>query len=122
LVESKKNMGLLIEISLAEGDVVRALELLPQVASGHSYTGEVAKAAESEHPWEAIKLYQGMAEEAIALRQRKSYSYATSLLRHVRELYERAGDSAGWTKYYGALKNRYAHLPALQDELRKAGL
>jgi hypothetical protein len=44
------------------------------------------------------------------------------LLRLVGELYKRLGDGAGWTKYYGALKNRYGNLPALQDELRKAGL
>jgi uncharacterized Zn finger protein len=122
LVAQKKNGGLLIEIALDEGDVVRALELLPQVASERSYRGEIAKAAEPEHPHEAIKLYQGMAEEAIAFKQRKSYSYAASLLRHVKELYGRLGDGADWTKYYGALKNRYGHLPALQDELRKAGL
>jgi uncharacterized Zn finger protein len=122
MVAQKKDTGLLIEIALDEGDVVRALELLPQVASGRSYRGEVAKAAESEHPREAIKLYQGMAEEAVAVKQRKSYAYAASLLHHVGELYERVGDSTGWTKYYGAFKNRYAHLPALQDELRKAGL
>ncbi|TEB07964.1 SWIM zinc finger protein [Pelotomaculum schinkii] len=70
-VTQKKNGGLLIEIALDEGDVARALELLPQVVSGHSYKGEVAKAAESEHPREAIKLYQGMAEEAIAFKQTK---------------------------------------------------
>jgi uncharacterized Zn finger protein len=63
-----------------------------------------------------------MAEAAIAERQRKSYAHAAQLLCHVREIYKRLADSAGWTKYYSALKNRYAHLPALQDELRKAGL
>ncbi len=122
MVDGKKSKGLLIEIALYEDDVKRALELLPQIASGRSYRSEVAKAAESEYPHEAIKLYQVMAEEAIAERQRKSYSYAASLLRHAGELYRQVGDSAGWTKYYGALKNRYTHLPALQDELRKAGL
>lgn len=121
MIMQKKNNGLLIEIALDEGDVARALELLPQVASGR-YRGEVARAAESKHPHEAIELYQGMAEESIALKQRKNYAYAASLLRHVGELYVRLGDSAGWTRYLGALQYRYAHLPALQDELKKAGL
>lgn len=121
-IAQRKDGGLLIEIALDEGDVVRALELLPQVASGRRYRGEVARAAETGHPREAIRLYQELAEEAIALKQRKSYSHAAGLLRHVEGLYGRLGDSAGWTKYYGALKNRYAHLPALQDELGKVGL
>lgn len=122
MVAQKKDEGLLIKIALDEGDVVRALELLSLGASGRSYRGEVAKAAELEYPREAIKLYQEMAVEAITFKQRKSYSYAASLLRHVGEIYVQLGDSTGWNKYYHALKNRYAHLPALQDELKKAGL
>jgi len=123
IIAQNNHTGLLIEIALDEGDVVRALQLLPQVSPGRSYMrGEVAKAAQADYPREAIRLYQEMAEEAIAIRQRKSYSHAASLLRLVGELYKRLGDGAGWTKYYGALKNRYGNLPALQDELRKAGL
>ncbi len=121
LVESKKNVGLLIEITLDEDDVMRALKLLPNMSST-SYWGQVARAAESKYPEEAVKLYQGMAEQTITLRQRKHYAHAANLLGHVRDLYERLGDSAGWTNFFGSLKNKYAHLPALQDELKKAGL
>ena len=117
-----KNAGLLVEIALDEGDVARALELLPQVAPARSYRREVAEAAEAKYPREAIKLYQEMAETAIAEKQRKGYAYAARLLRRMKELHERLGDSAGWTTNYSALKNRYANLPALQDELRKAAL
>ena len=123
IIAQNNHTGLLIEIALDEGDVVRALQLLPQVSPGRSHMrGEVAKAAEADYPQEAIRLYQEMAEEAIAIRQRKSYSHAASLLRLVGELYKRLGEGAGWTKYYSTLKNRYANLPALQDELRKSGL
>ncbi|HHW39731.1 MAG TPA: hypothetical protein GXX19_01010 [Syntrophomonadaceae bacterium] len=63
-----------------------------------------------------------MAEAAIALRQRKHYSYAAGLLSRVKNLYNRLGEQADWKNYITALKDKYARFPALHEELRKAGL
>ncbi len=120
----KKQAGILIEIALEEGDVARALELVPGIppVDWDDYRGKVARAAEEKHPREAIKLYLEMAEAAIALRQRKHYSYAAGLLCRVKNLYERLGEQADWKNYITALKNKYARFSALHEELRKAGL
>ncbi len=124
VLERKKQADILIEIALDEGDVARALELVPGIPPGdwHDYRGKVARAAEEKHPREAIKLYREMAEAAIALRQRKHYSYAAGLLCRVRNLYERLGEQADWKNYITALKNRYTRFSALREELKKAGL
>lgn len=124
VLERRKQAGILIEIALDEGDVARALELLPRISPGdwHDYRGKVARAAEKKHPREAIKLYREMAEAAIALRQRKHYSYAAGLLCRVKKLYDRLGEQADWKNYITALKNKYARFSALHEELKKAGL
>lgn len=123
-LEEKNEIGALVEIALHEGDVARALELLPRAPRGgwRDYRLEVAKAAEKKRPLEAIALYKEMAEAAIAWRQRKAYAQAASFLRRVRLLYERLGRVGEWQEYLAALKKEYARLPALQEELSKAGL
>lgn len=123
-LEEKDQIGALVEIALHEGDVGRALELLPRAPRGgwRDYRREVAGAAEEERPLDAIALYKEMAEAAIGGRQRKAYAQAAAFLRRVKLLYEGLGCDGEWQKYLAALKRKYAHLPALQDELNKAGL
>lgn len=52
VLERKKQAGILIEIALDEGDVARALELLPGIPPGgwHDYRGKVARAAKKSIP------------------------------------------------------------------------
>jgi uncharacterized Zn finger protein len=123
-LEEKSEIGALVEIALYEGDVARALELLPSAPRGgwRDYRREVARAAEKERPLEAIALYKEMAEAAIGWRQRKAYAQAAAFLRRIKLLYERLGCGGEWQKYLAALKKEYARLPALQEELNKAGL
>ncbi|WP_258359774.1 hypothetical protein [Moorella sulfitireducens (nom. illeg.)] len=82
----------------------------------------MARAAEAEQPLDAIELYQEMALRAISWRQRKHYRQAAEFLRRIKGLYERLGKGGEWGKYLDALRKEYAHLPALLDELNKAGL
>src|SRR5204862_6634903 len=66
----------LVEIALHEGDVARALELLPR-ATGWGATHlriKVAEAAEKDLPHEAVRLYLERVEREIAGRSRGSYS------------------------------------------------
>jgi len=123
-LKDKNNYGKLIEIALHEGNVTRALELLPRAQGGgwHDYRAEVARAAEEKQPLDAIALYQEIVETAIGWRQRKTYRQAAEFLRRIKGLYERLGCRGEWEKYLAALRKEYARLPALQDEFNKAGL
>ncbi|MEW8959796.1 MAG: SWIM zinc finger family protein [Moorella sp. (in: firmicutes)] len=123
-LEDNNNFGRLIEIALHEGDVGRALELLPRVPVGgwHNYRAEVARAAEKKQPLDAIALYKEMVKTAISWRQRKTYRQAAEFLRRIKGLYERLGNRGEWEKYLDTLRKEYARLPALLDELNKAGL
>lgn len=122
VLESENRIGPLIEIALDEGDVARALELMPRLTgwSWRDYKREVAQAAEKDHPREAAALYKEMAEDAIEGRQRSAYQQAARDLERVKGLYERLG--ADWNAYIQTLRTRYARFPALQDELDKAHL
>ncbi|MDQ3254115.1 MAG: SWIM zinc finger family protein [Acidobacteriota bacterium] len=123
-LERKKTFSPLIEIALDESDVERALSLLPRVERGawRDYKWEVAQAAEKKHPEAALMLYKEMAERAIGERQRRSYETAADHLKRVKALSERLNTQAEWGAYLQSLRSQYAHLPALQDEMRKAQL
>jgi uncharacterized Zn finger protein len=123
-LDQTQRVGPLIDIALHEGDVTRALALLPQASrSGwHDYIGKVARAAEQAYPQEAIGLYKEMVERAIGGRQRRTYQQATQVLKRIKALYTRLEASADWEAYVRTLRTHHAHLPALQDELRKARL
>lgn len=123
-LEREKKTGALIEIALDEGDVARSLELLPRVEryAWRDYRQEVAEAAEKEHQQAALKLYREMAEASIGERQRNAYRQAAQHLKRMKALYERLEARADWEAYLHGLREQYANLPALQDELRKAKL
>lgn len=123
-LEREKKMDALIEIALHEGDVARALELLPRVSGWgwRDYKREVARAAEKDYPQAAISLYKEMVERAIGGRQRNTYQEAAQHLKRIKKLYERLKAPCEWDAYIQALRTQYARLPALQEELRRARL
>jgi uncharacterized Zn finger protein len=123
-LEWEDQYSALLEIALYEGDVKRALQLLPRV-KGHGwrdYSQMVGEAAEKDYPREAIKIYRQKAEAAIEERNRASYQRAADYLKRVKRLFQRLDDLDGWSAYVGLLRETYKHLPALQDEMRKASL
>jgi uncharacterized Zn finger protein len=84
-LQAQKQVGALVDIALYEGEVARALELLPEVRGGwHDYQCEVAQAAEKDYPQAAIALYQELAEAAIARRSRGSYQRAAAHLKRAK--------------------------------------
>ncbi len=123
-LENRQRWGLLIEIALDEGDVARAIELLPRHEgwSGFYLELAVAEAAEPEFPQIAIDIYLSVVESLIGFRGRGNYREAAELLIRVRELYRRQNNPTEWERYIADLRERHRRLPALKDELNKAGL
>ena len=123
-LERIKRFDALVEIALDEGDVARALKWLPR-ATGWDATHlrmKVAEAAEKDLPHEAVKLYLERVEQEIAGRSRGSYNTAAGYLKRARPLFIKLHDRAAWVEYIKSLRESHKNLPALQDELRKAGL
>jgi len=123
-LERAGRLDALVEIALHEGDAARAIELLPR-ATGGSATHlrmRVAEAAEKDLPHEAVRLYLERVEREIAGRSRGSYNAAASVLRKVKPLFIKLHNRAAWAEQIKSLRESNKHLPALQDELRKAGL
>jgi catechol 2,3-dioxygenase-like lactoylglutathione lyase family enzyme len=136
-LEQSKKTRLLIEIALDEEDINTALQRLKEVAKkdryGTTYEGDygyygssidlqVAQAAEKTRPHEAILLYQQCAERLIAQRDRKRYQEACTFLVKMRSVYEKLGERETWTRYIATLREQNRNLPALKDEMAKAGL
>lgn len=124
VLEHTRHIGPLIDIALHEGDVSRALALLPRVsqAGRRDYRAEVARAAEKAAPQEAIALYKEMVERAIGRRKRRAYQRTVPYLKRIKTLYARLKMPSQWEAYYQALCARSVHLPALHDEWQKARL
>jgi uncharacterized Zn finger protein len=114
----------LVEIALHEGNVARAIELLPRERgwSAIHLRMKVAEAAEKDLPHEAIRLYLERAEQEIAGRTRGSYNIAAGTLKKVKPLFIKHRSEGAWADYIKLLRETHKNLPALQDELRKAGL
>jgi uncharacterized Zn finger protein len=123
-LEGSKRFGPLTEIALHEGDVPRALGLLPRMQPwerGH-YQWQVAQAAEKSHPREALALYTELVEQAIRRRDRRTYQQAVQHLNRMKAVYQSLDAASDWEAYLESLRVQFRHLPALQDELRQARL
>ncbi len=116
--------ALLIDIALEEGNVAWGLEIArrPDANLNETYWERLAQAAETERPRDALDIYCWLAEWAIALRGRENYRRVAEYLRRISHLYRKMGETAAWEDYITHLRQEHSRLPALQDELRKAGL
>jgi tetratricopeptide (TPR) repeat protein len=124
LLDPSRHAALLVDIALEERDVDRALEIARQ--SGRSIDRmrweRLAQAAETDRPHDTLGIYRRLAEQAIAIRGRENYRVAAGYLRHVRDLCKKLDATAEWEAYLTRLRQEHRRLPALQDELSKAGL
>jgi uncharacterized Zn finger protein len=122
--------GLSTEIYLEEGEIDRALEIVEQpgapkwgwARAGSPLRIRVAEAAEESRPQAAIRIYREAIERLIAARGRGNYAAAARHLIRVRDLYRRLGEAATWETLIADLREQNRRLPALRDELNKAGL
>jgi uncharacterized Zn finger protein len=123
-LETNEMWHLLLAIALDEGDVVRALDLLPCLKGWYAgdYEIKVAQAAEADYPQAALDIYCRHVQRLIDARGRGNYQSAAELLSHVRALCLGQGTSADWEQYIADLREQHRRLPALQDELNQAGL
>jgi hypothetical protein len=133
-VKQSRNIALQIEIALEEGQPQEALTLLQsqqkQKSEKHGPYGnglfnigiEVAKAVEATEPLEAITIYQNYVEIRIAGRGREQYQVACQHLIAIRRLFQKLDKSNQWTTYLTDLRTQNNRLPALKDEMAKAGL
>ena len=119
---------LLTRLHLSDGNVDAALQTV-QHATARGYGGapdlnaEVARAAEDPHPERAADLYLDLAGDLIDERGRKNYARAAQHLTRVRRIYRDVlTDATGWNELIEIIREDYDNLPALQDELDKAGL
>ena len=124
----KKEHVLLTEIYLEEGEIDLALESLERAKASNRYWGgfslqvEVAQAANEQRPRESIRLYMQLANNLITQRGRDNYAQAAAHLRLVREAYLRLDEPQTWQALIKNLREEYRSLPALKDELNRAGL
>jgi uncharacterized Zn finger protein len=83
---------------------------------------EVAQATEQHRPQRAIKFYLSRAEQLIAQRGRKNYAAASQYLQLMHNLSKSIDRMESWQQTIAAPRENHRNLPALQDELDKAGL
>ena len=128
-LETHDSYNLLTRIYLEEKDIDRALETVQQAeaSSYGSWSGaplciEVARAAEDAYPDRAADLYLDAACTLIEQRGRSNYAQAAEYLGRIRTIYGRTGHAAAWATVIDAIREDNSNLPALQDELSKAGL
>ena len=123
-LETTGQWALLAKIFLEEKELARALALVQTHPAERLETWEleIAQAAERIYPAEALEIYQRRVERLVAQRSRHCYSEACRLLRKIRTLMKRCGIGKDWPTYLADFRARYQGLPALQEELTKAGL
>ena len=135
-LETAKNISMLVEVALDEGDSERALQLLKatkplgpesyQWKYDYSLATEVAlKAAERAEeidPRASRDIYQQHVERLIAGRGRANYQVACRYLVKIRSLYEKLDETEQWKIYISWLRKRHSRLSTLKEELAAAGL
>jgi len=121
-----KSYGLLTDIYLDEGEIDLALESVQQVKPNLFYGTDqmvgVAQAAEVTRPRTAIDIYLQRVASLIEARGRDNYQQACKYLARVRELYLDLHEDQVWEDCITELRERFRRLPALREELSKAGL
>ncbi len=131
-LEKEGNFSLLTEVYVDEkrvDDALAAFKLIGQSRQRTLYHFHptslglsVARLAEESRPSAAIDIYRDEAQRAIAGRNRDSYAVAATHLRRVKAIYEQMGEAAKWKALIAQIRQENKRLPALQDELNRAGL
>jgi uncharacterized Zn finger protein len=129
-LQYQREFAVLARVQLCEENWDAAWEALEQAQQGpeedqmfsHHLDLEVAQRSARARPAKAIPVLVAYARRAISRRKREHYAQAASYLATVRDLYQQTGDDATWRALIDGIRQEFARLPALQDELNKAGL
>ena len=126
--------NILTEIHLLEDELDEALECLDRVnqpaqqwrgwhrSPDERLTLRVAEAVKPSRPDETVRLYLHVVEQLIDCRGRDNYKAAARHLVAVRDLYQNLERKADWQQLIEQVRENHRNLPALKDELVKAGL
>lgn len=113
-------------IYLREGEIAAAIAAAGYASKGQSAAvdllGEVAHAAESAHPDDALELYGHAVETLIARQGRPNYAEAAQLLLRMREIYRRQNNEPAWSHMISSLREHHRRLRALQEEIDRVRL
>lgn len=132
---AQKRLGEIMEIYLREGEVAPAIALFeaeenrPRKAGTVDYWGNpfthsrarLAAAAEQDFPDFALRIYQKLAEQQIALRSRSEYAIAAGHLAAIKRLLAEHDRAAEWPPLIAKVRAEHKSLRALQEELTRAG-
>lgn len=125
-LQVKQKFDVLTHVYLLEEEWALAWETLAKVDSTRSYGRPLDfTVAESSHrfmPEQAIPVYIKYARQAIAQRNRGQYAVAASLLATVQKMYDQFDEFEQWEQLITDIRTEFKTLPALKDELNKAGL
>lgn len=128
-LERSKQFDVLTRIYLHDEDWNAAWRTVARVPDNDSawWLGETLKllvADRSRHalPERAIPVYVDAARRLIDQRTRSDYAQAAQYLEIVHELYDQLDDEELWLDLIEGIREEFRRLPALQDELNKAGL
>ncbi|GAB5535456.1 MAG: hypothetical protein Rubg2KO_17050 [Rubricoccaceae bacterium] len=127
-LKEKKAYSALVHAYLHDGEPEKALKLVyreedwPPYTSPKSLRLTVAAAVASSHPDDAIQIYLEAASDCIDRRGRGHYADAAGWLLRARDIHRATGQLDAWHAFIRAIRDDFKNLPALQDELTKAGL
>jgi tRNA(Arg) A34 adenosine deaminase TadA len=82
---------------------------------------KLVEAVEEDRPELVISCRLSVVEYYIGRKARRHYQSACNVLRRLRDELESAGHNDYWQFVLKDLQMQYSHLPALMDELKKAG-
>lgn len=125
-LQQKQEFDTLTRIYLIDGEWTLAWETLPKAKLTSIY-GEpldltLAQASYEAMPEQAIPVYIKYARMAIDNRNRDQYAVAAGLLATVQMIYDQMDEIEKWEQLIAHIRREFKNLPALKDELNKAGL
>ncbi|MCB9437716.1 MAG: hypothetical protein H6673_12140 [Anaerolineales bacterium] len=128
-LQASENYELLTRIYLHDEEWALAWETLP--AAEQQYRSSiyppkldiiVAESSRHDLPERAIPVFVRYARQYIDSRGRDNYQQAASLLAKVQQAYDQLDEIETWETLIAGIRTEFKNLPALKDELKKAGL
>ncbi len=120
-LREEEQWALLTRLHLSEGEIDEALHAAHQTP-GTALKLQAARAAEETRPDEAVEIYFEAACDLIERRGRGNYAQAAEHLGRIQHVQRARNHAAAWADLIEAVREENSNLPALQDELDKAGL
>lgn len=111
----------LIEIALAEDDLVAAWSAAERFGAGGSWH-QLAVASADELPVAAAELYRPEIERLLKISNTRNYPAAAKLLVTMRDLYAKVDEQATFAVYAANIRARFGRRPSLMRELNRRAI